>query len=315
MSAPLIIVALRPLPADALEALAGCGEVVAPEGQLSAEGALALLADADALLISPFDRLTAAMIAAAPRLKHVSSISAGLDHIDLAACRARGIAVANAPDATTEPTADLAFALILAAARRLPDADRMVRAGEWERTREPFWGLDVHHRTLGIIGLGRIGQAVARRAAGFSMRVIYHNRRPIAADAAASLLPAPEWRSLHDLMAESDVVLVQAPLTPETRGMVGAREIALMKPGAILVNTGRGGLVDEDALADALTAGAIAGAALDVFDGEPKVNPRLLAAPNLVLAPHIGTATRASRHEMLMLAIANLRRMLAEPAA
>jgi gluconate 2-dehydrogenase len=143
------------------------------------------------------------------------------------------------------------------------------------------------------------------------MPVIYHNRRPIAAEAAAALSPPPEWRSLDDLLRESDFVLLQAPLTAETRGMVGARQIALMKPGAILVNTGRGGLVDEDALADALTRGAIAGAALDVFEGEPNVNPRLLACPNLVLAPHIGTATRASRHAMLMLAIANLKGMLA----
>lgn len=315
MSAPLTIAALRPLPDDALQALAGAGRVVSPRAGATADDALALLRDADALLISPFDRLTAAMIAAAPRLKWVSSISAGLDHIDVEACRARGIAIANAPDATTEPTADLAFALILAAARRLPDADRMVRAGDWERSREPFWGLDAHHRTLGIVGLGRIGLAVARRAAGFSMRVIYHNRRPIAADAAPGLSPQPQWRDLPALMRESDFVLLQAPLTAETRGMVGAKEIALMKPGAILVNTGRGGLVDEHALADALERGAIAGAALDVFDGEPKVDPRLLAAPNLVLAPHIGTATRASRHDMLMMAIANLLRMLGDAAA
>jgi len=312
MSAPITIAALRPLPEDALAALAGHGPVVCPQGAAAtADEALALLKGADALLISPFDRLTAPMIAAAPRLRWVSSISAGLDHIDLEACRARGIAVANAPDATTEPTADLAFALILAAARRTPDADRLVRQGQWPRAREPFWGLDVHHRTLGIIGLGRIGLAVARRAEGFAMPVIYHNRRPVAAD--GTLARPPQWRTLEELMAQSDVVLVQAPLTPQTRGMVGAAQIGLMKPSAILVNTGRGGLVDENALADALERGAIAGAALDVFEGEPNVNPRLLACPNLVLAPHIGTATKASRHDMLMLAIDNLKRMLAEP--
>lgn len=315
MSAALTIAALRPLPDDALAALAGAGQVVCPQGPLTADAAPGLLRDADALLISPFDRLTAAMIAAAPRLKWVSSISAGLDHIDLEACRARGIAVANAPDATTEPTADLAFALILATARQLPAADRMVRQGEWPRAREPFWGLDIHHRTLGIVGLGRIGQAVARRAAGFSMRVVYHNRRPVAADALpAGSAPPPQWLSLEALLRESDVVLLQAPLTEATRGMVGAAQIALMKPTAILVNTGRGGLVDETALADALEAGAIAGAGLDVFEGEPSINPRLLTCPNLVLAPHIGTATRASRHDMLMLAIDNLLRMLGKPA-
>lgn len=308
------IATLRPLPDAALESLAKVGVVLRPDGGAPARGedAIALLRDADAALVSPFDRISEAVLTAAPRLKHISSISAGLDHIDLAACQRLGIAVANAPDATTEPTADLAFALILAAARQLPMADRLVRDGRWPAEREPFWGLDVHDRTLGIVGMGRIGQAIARRAAGFSMRVIYHNRRPLLAQAASP--PSPQWVDLEHLMRQSDFVVAQAPLTPATRHMIAAAQIAQMKRTAVLVNTGRGGLVDEDALADALERGEIAGAALDVFEGEPRVNPRLLQSPNLILAPHIGTATRASRQDMLMMAVANLCRMLTEPA-
>ena len=303
------IVLLRDFPPAVLEALAEFGEVlVSPGGEvLRDEAAIRQVAAADALLVSPMDRVTAQMLAAAPRLRAISSASAGLDHIDLSTCRARKIAVANAPDETTEPTADLAFGLILAAARRLPAADRFVRSGDWRVGGETFWGLDVHHRTLGIIGFGRIGQAIARRAHGFSMPVLYHNRRPLPDSDAGGA----SWRTLDALLAESDFVVLQVPLTEETRHMIGARELALMKPTAVLINTGRGGVIDEEALADALEAKAIWQAALDVFETEPSPLPRLLNCPNLVAAPHIGTATVASRAAMAAQAVSNLKALLA----
>lgn len=302
---PPRIATLRTFPARVTEALAAFGSVSSPPDGLILRGDAAgrHLARADAVLVSPADPITAEMLALAPSLKFVSSVSAGLDHVDLAACDLAGVTVANAPDETTEPTADLAFGLILAAARRLPAADQFVRSGDWKLGTAPFWGLDVHHRTLGIIGMGRIGKAIARRAQGFSMAVLYHNRRQVEGGTA-------QWRSMDDLLAQSDFVVLQAPLTPDTRHMIGARELALMKPSGVLINTGRGGTIDEDALVDALEAGRIARAALDVFEGEPALNPRLLTCPNLILAPHIGTATQASRAAMADQAVANLGAML-----
>lgn len=304
------IAVFRGLPPATLQALARLGEVQLPaEGAvLRGEAAGRHLANADAALVTPFDSITDEMLAQAPNLRCISSIGAGLDHIDLAACERRGVKVSNAPEATTEPTADLAFALLLGAARRLTAADAFVRSGQWVAGAAPFWGLDAHHRTLGIVGMGRIGLAIARRARAFSMDVLYHNRRPVSAEALQGVQAT--WSQLDDLLARSDFVILQAPLTAQTRHMIGARELKLMKPTAILVNTGRGGLVEEGALAEALTKGVIAQAALDVFEGEPAVDPRLLECPNLILAPHIGTATTASRAEMADLAVANLARLL-----
>jgi glyoxylate reductase len=238
------------------------------------------LSDADALVCLLLDRIDAAVLAAAPRLKIVANCAVGVDNIDLAAAARAGVAVTNTPDVLTEATAELAFALILAAARRLGDGERLVRSGEWGG-----WALDQLGKTLGIVGYGRIGQALARRAVGFGMTVIH----------------ADLGDDVDALFRQADVVSLHCPLTPATRNLVDARRLALMKPTGIVVNTARGGIVDEAALAEALTAGRLFAAALDVFAGEPRIDPRLLAAPRLVLAPHIGSATTEARTQMAQL--------------
>jgi glyoxylate reductase len=228
----------------------------------------------------------------------------GLDHVDLAAAAARGIPVGHTPGVLTETTADLAFALLLAAARRVTEADRFVRDGAWTAARhwepELFLGRDVHGATLGIVGLGAIGRALARRGAGFGMRVLGWSR-------SAREVPGVTRASLEALLAESDFVSLHVALTDETRGLIDARALARMKPGAILVNTTRGGVVDEAALAAALRDGRLAGAALDVFEREPlPAGSPLVGLPNLVLTPHIGSASVATRGRMADLAVANL---------
>jgi glyoxylate reductase len=280
----------RRLPGDALDRLAAAHEVEVWQGELppSREELLAGAREADGLLCLLTDRIDAGLIAACPRLRVISNYAVGVDNIDLEAAAARGIAVGNTPDVLTEATADLAFALLLAAARRVVEADAYVRAGRW-RTWEPglLLGADVHGATLGILGMGRIGQAVARRARGFDMEVI-------------------DLRDLEGL-ERCDFVSLHAPLTERTRGIIGREELRRMKPTAILVNTARGPLVDSDALAEALAAGEIGGAALDVTDPEPlPPDHPLLSAPNLVLAPHIGSASRGARTAMADLAVDNL---------
>ena len=237
------------------------------------------------------DRIDAALIAACPDLRVISNYAVGSDNVDLEAAAARGIPVGITPDVLTEATADLAFACLLAAARRLPEALAAVREGRWQ-TWEPDWllGHDVHGATLGIVGYGRIGQAVARRAEGFSMRILATPRVP-----------------LEELLAESDAVTLHVPLTSDTRHLIDTAALARMKPTAILVNTARGGVVNQEALADALERGEIAGAALDVTDPEPlPPDHPLLDAPNLLVLPHIGSATHTARERMADLAVDNL---------
>lgn len=258
----------------------------------------------DGLVCLLTDRIDAELLGACPRLRAVSSVSVGVDHVDLAAATARGIPIGHTPGVLTETTADLAFALLLDAARRVSEGDRFVRAGSWvpERVWEPdmLLGRDVHGATLGLVGMGAIGQAMARRAAGFGMRVLAWSRRE-------RQVPGVEWTSLDALLAASDFVSVHVALTGETRGLLGPAAIARMKPGAVLVNTARGGIVDEAALAAALREGRLAGAGLDVFAREP-LDPAspLLALPNVVLTPHIGSASQATRAKMVTLAIRNL---------
>jgi lactate dehydrogenase-like 2-hydroxyacid dehydrogenase len=243
------------------------------------------------------------VIAAAPRLRVIAVAAAGHNLIDVAAATGRGIAVTNAPGVLAETTADLAWALMLAVARRLPEGDRLVRAGQWSGVHwSLMMGSDVHGATLGIIGLGRIGQAVARRAQGFGMRVLYHKRTR---DPEAERALGVQYRSKRDLLREGDFVVLTVPLSPETRHLVGAPELALMKPTAFLVNIARGAVVDEGALVDALRTGRIAGAGLDVFEEEPKVHPGLLELENVALTPHIGSASRATRLKMATLAAEN----------
>jgi lactate dehydrogenase-like 2-hydroxyacid dehydrogenase len=244
--------------------------------------------------------------AAGPGLRVFSNYAVGFDNIDVAACARRGIPVGNTPGVLTETTADLAWALLMAAARRLPEGDRYVRAGKW-KTWGPMLllGPDVHGAALGIVGFGRIGQAVARRAAGFGMEVLYHDVAPVSAEVAAPL--GATYVPLDELLARSDFVSLHVNLTPETRRLVSARTLSLMKPTAVLVNTSRGPVVDGAALAEALRDGVIAAAALDVTDPEPiPPDDPLLGLDNCLVVPHIASASRATRGRMAEMAAANL---------
>ncbi len=249
---------------------------------------------AEGLLTLLSERIDVELIDAAPRLRAISNYAVGYDNVDLDAATARGIPVGNTPDVLTDATADLAFTLLLAAARRLPDAMRAVREGDW-LTWEPaqLLGIEVHGATLGIIGFGRIGRAVAKRATGFEMNVVHVDAR--------------DREGLADLLEQSDFVSLHCPLTAETHHLIDAAALARMRPSAILINTARGPIVDQRALVDALREGAIAGAAVDVTDPEPPAaDDPLLRAPNMVITPHIGSATHVARERMADLAVDNL---------
>jgi gluconate 2-dehydrogenase len=235
----------------------------------------------------------------------VANIAVGYNNIDLAACTARGIMATNTPGVLDDSTADLAWALMLAAARRVTELERRVRAGEWKGWKLKQWlGVDVHHATLGILGMGRIGQAIARRAAGFEMKVIYHNRKRVAPDIEKRCNAT--FVTKDGLLRGADFVVLQMPYSHETHHMIGAAELKLMKPTAILINSTRGGVVDEVDLIDALKEGVIRAAGLDVFEGEPGVNPGFFGLDNVVLMPHIGSSTEATRQAMAMTAARNL---------
>jgi glyoxylate reductase len=311
MSERTKIVATREVPGGALADLARRVDVaVWPQRRAPTPEELGLLArDCDGLLCLLTDRIDAALIECCPRLRVVSSVSVGVDHVDLEAATARGIPVGHTPGVLTETTADIAFALLLAAARRVAEGDRFVRAGLWtpERVWEPdmLLGRDVHGATIGLVGLGAIGQAMARRAQGFGMRVLAWSRTQ-------RDVPSVDFVSLESLLAAADFVSVHVALTAETRGLLGGAALAQMKPGAVLVNTARGGIVDEDALADALRSGRIAAAGLDVFAREPlEATSPLRVLPNVVLTPHIGSASEATRARMVDLAVKNLLAALA----
>ncbi len=267
-------------------------------------------AAAHGLLTLLTDRIDDGLLEAAPKLVAVSNMATGYDNVDIAAAGRRLVLVSRTPGVLTETSADLAFGLLLAAARRIAEGDRYVRAGNW-RTWGPeiMLGPDVHGAALGIIGLGRIGTAVARRAAGFGMRVLYHgrNRKPEAEKDLGVV-----YADLDTLLARSDFVSIHAALTDDTRGLIGAGQLGLMKPTAILINTARGPLVDQDALYEALRSAAIAGAALDVTDPEPlPADSPLLSLDNVVITPHIASASVATRSEMARLAAENLLASLA----
>lgn len=261
------------------------------------------VADVEAIIPMGAHPIPEPVLAAAPRLRIVAVAAVGYNIVDVAAATRRGILVTNTPGVLTETTADMAWALMLGVARRVPESDRFVRAGKWTGV---YWsqlmGADVHGTTLGIIGLGRIGQAIARRAQGFGMRVLYHTRTP---DPEAERRVGAEYRAKADLLRESDFVVLSIPLTEETRHLIGAAELALMKPTAFLVNVARGPVVDEAALVEALRSKRIAGAGLDVFEEEPKLHPGLLGLENLALTPHIGSASGATRRRMATRAAEN----------
>src|SRR5215213_9557442 len=280
-----------------------------------------MLGNVDGVLVWPPDRLDAEFLASAPRLRVISTVGTGVDHIDLAAATARGIIVCHTPGLNVETVADHTFALMLAAARRLAEQRQLQRDGQsLEVHRRPVFGRSLTGATLGLIGLGAIGAAVARRAGGFAMPVLYASRsRKPELEAELGL----EWTTLDTLLRKSDIVSLHAALTPETRGLIGERELAMMQPGAVLVNTARGPLVDTDALVTALRSGHLLGAGLDVTNPEPlPIEHPLFTLPNAVLTPHTGYASDQTRAAMTGTAIANLAdafagrrpRFLANPA-
>ena len=276
-----------------------------PDVPLSPDALAQKLADRDGLMCALTDRVDAKLIERCPRLKAVANIAVGYNNIDLAACTARGVMATNTPGVLDDSTADLAWTLMLGAARRVTELERRVRAGEWTGWRLKQWlGTDVHHATLGIFGMGRIGQAIARRAAGFEMKVIYCNRKRVSPDIEKRCNAA--YSTKEDLLRQADFVVLQVPYSPETHHLIGARELKLMKPTAVLVNSTRGGVVDDAALIAALQAGTIRAAGLDVFENEPALNPGFMALDNVVLMPHIGSSTEATRRAMAMTAATNL---------
>lgn len=270
-------------------------EIEVPEDVLRVE-----MKEADALWTTLSDKISRELIETSPKLKVISNLAVGFNNIDIEAAKEHDIIVTNTPDVLTEATADLAFALLLASARRVTEADRVLRGGEWKSwTPMKLTGMDVFGATLGVIGMGRIGEAAARRAKGFDMRVLYHNR---SRKPEAEMEFGFQYAELDTLLKESDFVLVFAPLTPETTNMIDEKELALMKETAILLNVARGGIVNEDALYHALKNGVIWGAGLDVFEVEPvPLDHPLLTLPNVTVLPHIGSASIRTRLAMMQM--------------
>jgi glyoxylate reductase len=303
----------RAIPGDAPQLLESAGhDVVIWPGELPPpRDALAReLAAADAALTMVTDAIDRELLVASPRLRIIANMAVGYDNVDPAVAAELGVWLTNTPGVLAETTADLAFGLLMAAARKIALGDREARAGLW-RTWSPtgYLGVDVHGATLGIVGLGEIGEAMARRARGFAMRVLYASRtRKPAVEAAIGVT----WTGLDELLANSDFVSLHVPLTAQTRGLIGAGQLARMKPSAILVNTARGPVVDQDALVDALRAGTIAGAALDVTTPEPlPADHPLFSFPNVVITPHIASASNATRTKMARMAASNIIEVLA----
>lgn len=281
----------------------------------SAQQLVQRLQGKEGVLTTGSERIDATLLAACPQLKIAANLAVGFNNFDLDAMTAAGVLGTNAPDVLTETTADFGFALLMATARRITESEHYLRAGHWkEWSLDLFAGAEVHGSTLGILGMGRIGQAIARRGAlGFGMKVIYHNRSRLPEDKEAAI--GARYVDRDTLFAEADHVVLVLPYTPAVHHTVGAAEIARMKPTATLVNIARGGIVDEEALVAALRERRIAAAGLDVFEGEPRINPALLTVPNVVLTPHIASATLPTRMAMAMLAADNLIAYLTEGRA
>ena len=264
------------------------------------------LANVDGALVTGSERIDQSALANAKRLKIVANISVGYNNFDVPAMTAAKVMATNTPDVLTDTTADFGFALLMATARRITESEHWIRNGQWDKwsiVHNPL-GMDLHHSTLGIIGMGRIGQGIAKRALGFGMKVMYHNRKRLSeADERAC---GAQYVDKETLLREADHVVLVVPYSAESHHLIGAKEIALMKPTATLVNIARGGIVDDAALATALKAKTIFAAGLDVFEGEPKVHPELLKLSNVVLAPHIASATEKTRRAMIALAAENL---------
>jgi glyoxylate reductase len=301
----LKVLVTRHLPGDEISKLEERFHVdlPTPDEEIGQGRLIEHLADKQGLLCLLTDRVDAEVLASAPLLKIISVCAVGYNNVDVKEATKRGIIVTNTPGVLRETTADLTWALLLAAARRIPEGDRMVRSGSfvgWSPSL--LLGHDVHGKTLGIVGMGDIGMAVARRAAGFGMRILYHNRNPspLAAEVGA------EMTSLDHLLSNADFVSLHVPLSQATRHLIGKRELDMMKPTAILINVSRGEVIDEDALVEALKEGRIASAALDVFENEPKMAEGLAGLENVVLTPHIGSASIETRERMAQMAANNL---------
>ena len=272
---------------------------------LSAEELAAALADKDGAMTVLTDRIDGALLARCPRLKAVCNIAVGFNNFDIPALSARGVLATNTPGVLDAATADFTWALILATARRLTEAEAWLRAGEWKGWKlKQFLGMDVQGATLGVVGMGRIGQAVAKRARGFDMPVLYYNRTRLAPELEREC--NARHASLDELLAHADIVTLHTPYSPATHHLIGAAQLAKMKPGAILIHAARGGVVDDTALIAALKSGPLAAAGLDVYENEPTLNPEFLGLRNVVLAPHIASATTSTRRNMAMLAARNL---------
>ena len=311
MSGRSVVVVTRRLPAAVEQELSRDfdARLNTDDRPLGPEGLMEALRSADAVLCTVTDRFTPEVLAAEPRRAALlANFGVGFNHIDVAAAKARGLAVSNTPDVLTDATADVAMTLLLMVSRRAGEGERHVRAGQWTGWRPTHMlGTQVAGKTLGLVGMGRIARAVAQRAHhGFGMRVIFHDPYPPSADVAASLGAEPRER-LEDLLAEADFVSLHCPATPETRHLMNRERLALLRPEAYLINTARGDVVDEVALADALQARRLAGAGLDVFEREPQVTEALLGLENVVLLPHLGSATTETRVAMGMRAVENLR--------
>jgi gluconate 2-dehydrogenase len=304
---PRVLIARR-APAAVVERLSAHFDVDchAGEAPLAPDELRARLAGKAGAYITGTERITAELLDACPGLRAVCTMTVGYTHIDLAACTARGVLVTHTPDVLTETTADFGFALLMATARRMSEGERLLRDGGWKSWAWDFLaGADVYNTTLGILGMGRIGQAIARRGRfGFGMQLVYHNRSRLAADIEAEL--GARHVAKDELLRQADHLVLVLPYSAESHHCIAAAELALMKPTATLVNIARGGIVDEDALAAALRERRIAAAGLDVFEGEPRVNPALLSLPNVVLTPHIASATLPTRLAMAGLAADNL---------
>lgn len=305
------ILVARELPTEALKILASCAEldVHRRETPLAKQELIERLRDKDALVCQLTQQVDAEVLSAGAKLQVVANVAVGYDNIDVAAATARGIVVTNTPGVLDDTTADFTWTLLLGVARRVVEGDRLARSGKWKG-----WdlmlllGTDVHSKTLGIIGLGRIGRRVVQRARAFKMRVLYHNQARLPSQEETEL--GAQWADKETLLRESDFVSLHVPLTPKTRHLIGARELSWMKRTAYLINTSRGSVVDEAALADALEEKDIAGAGLDVFEEEPGIHPKLLTLPDVVLAPHLASASVETRTRIAVMAAENVAAML-----
>lgn len=272
---------------------------------LTPDGLAKELADKAGAVTTLSDRIDAPLLERCPGLKAVCNIAVGYNNIDVPACTARGVMVTNTPGVLDDATADFTWTLILGTARRLTEAEAWLRAGEWKGWKlKQFLGRDVHGATLGILGMGRIGQAVARRARGFDMTVLYHNRTRLSPDLERATNAS--YVGFDELLARADILTLNVPYSPATHHFIGAAQLARMKPSAILINVARGGVIDDKALVAALQEGRIAGAGLDVYENEPNLLPEFLTLKNVVLAPHIASSTESTRRKMAMTAAQNL---------